>query len=295
MRFLAEGGFQRSIGKDLHIALHRSTISKVLKEMLNILERTQCPKWIKLRMSFDEIRQSKLYFSNNFNIPGVIGCIDGTHVKLLKPNDNDHLYYNRKGCFSVNAMIICDFRMIIRAVDACHPGSSHDSFIFNQSNAKHYLESKYEAGDHSSWLLGDSGYGLEPFLLTPYRDPSAGTSEHVFNLQHAKARNIIERVIGVLKSRFKCLQQILPYTPQKVVQIVNICSTLHNKCRYHNIDDVLVNCTEDITDDEPAEQNSRFLTSAAHIRDEISLDDLCGLHLDPNGLVLLYYTYNQGP
>ncbi|XP_039968125.1 uncharacterized protein LOC120779819 [Bactrocera tryoni] len=47
LRFLAEGGFQRSIGKDSHIACDRTTVSKILKEMLNVLERTQCPKWVK--------------------------------------------------------------------------------------------------------------------------------------------------------------------------------------------------------------------------------------------------------
>ena len=65
-------------------------------------------------------------------------------------------------------------------------------------------------------IRGDSGYGLEKFLLTPYRYPDAGTMQHKFNLQHSKARNIVERVIGVLKSRFRCLQSNLPYAPEKL-------------------------------------------------------------------------------
>ncbi|XP_039969105.1 putative nuclease HARBI1 [Bactrocera tryoni] len=167
LRFLAEGGFQRSIGKDSHIACDRTTVSKILKEMLNVLERTQCPKWVKFGRTHYEVRQSNLHFYNKFAIPGVIGCIDGTHIKLLKPCDNEHLYLNRKGCFSVNAMIVCDYKMSITAVDACHPGSSHDAFILNLSNIKQYLLSSFQSGDHSSWLLGDSGYALEPYLLTP--------------------------------------------------------------------------------------------------------------------------------
>ncbi|XP_036332514.1 uncharacterized protein LOC118743858 [Rhagoletis pomonella] len=68
-------------------------------------------------------------------------------------------------------MIICDHNMVIRAIDACHPGSSHDSFIWSMSNARQFVMTKYRDGDHNSWLLGDAGYALEPFLLTPYRNP----------------------------------------------------------------------------------------------------------------------------
>ncbi|XP_050339431.1 putative nuclease HARBI1 [Bactrocera neohumeralis] len=238
--------------------------------MLNVLERTQCPKWVKFGRTHYEVRQSNLHFYNKFAIPGVIGCIDGTHIKLLKPCDNEHLYLNRKGCFSVNAMIVCDYKMSITAVDACHPGSSHDAFIFNLSNIKQSLLSSFQSGDHSSWLLGDSGYALEPYLLTPYRNPTSGTSQHKFNLQHAKARNIVERVIGVLKSRFKCLQTVLPYTPQKVVKIINVCCAFHNICRFYNVDDSMYAFSEEVIDDDPAENNSSLETTATNIRDQIA-------------------------
>ena len=163
--------------------------------------------------------------------------------------------------------------MVIRAVDACHPGSSHDAFIFNLSREKQYLQQKYNNGDRNSWLLGDSGYGLETFLLTPYRDPAAGTMQHKFNLQHSKARNVVERVIGVLKSRFRCLQSNLPYAPEKVVKIVNICSALHNICRLHNIDNPIEDTTIEIQEDEfefEEDNNVSTMNAAQTIRNEIA-------------------------
>ena len=39
LRFLAEGGNQRSEGKDFNVAMGRSTVSKVITEVLVILER----------------------------------------------------------------------------------------------------------------------------------------------------------------------------------------------------------------------------------------------------------------
>lgn len=125
--------------------------------------------------------------------------------------------------------------MLIRAVDARYPGSSHDSFVWNISRARQHFLRQYEAGDRANRLLGDCGYGIEPFLLTPYRDPQYNTREYKFNLAHSSARNIVERTIGVLKSRFRCLLRTLHYSPEKVVKITNVCCALHNICRHYNI------------------------------------------------------------
>ncbi|CAH3044736.1 unnamed protein product, partial [Porites lobata] len=35
--------------------------------------------------------------------PGVVGCIDGTHVRIQAPNKNENDYVNRKGFHSINA------------------------------------------------------------------------------------------------------------------------------------------------------------------------------------------------
>ncbi|XP_058974719.1 putative nuclease HARBI1 [Musca domestica] len=155
-----------------------------------------CPHWIKLRMSSEEKRKSKLYFFENYEIPGIVGCIDGTHVRMVKPSEDESLFYNRKGTFSMNAMIVS------KPTPFSLPGSCHDAFIWNLSGARQFFLNQYEDGDRNSWLLGDSGYGLELFLMTPYRDVSVGTKEHKFNKKHTLTRSIIERTIGVLKSSF---------------------------------------------------------------------------------------------
>lgn len=84
---------------------------------------------------------------------------------------------------------------------------------------------------------GDSGYPLEPWLLTPFLSPS--TPEEVgYNNAHAKTRNVVERCFGVMKSRFRCLDKsggTLLYTPEKACRIVGAVSVLHNYCIAHNI------------------------------------------------------------
>ncbi|KAH8349338.1 hypothetical protein KR084_009548, partial [Drosophila pseudotakahashii] len=235
LRFLAVGSFQRVIGKDSDLALSRTTVCKILWDVLPLMERILCPKFIKFDQTNEAIIKSKTHFYNKYGIPGVIGCIDGTHIKkIIKPNEGESHYLNRKGYFSINATIICDYNLRILFVDAVMPGATHDSFAWNMSLAREFLQQKYDSGVRGSWLLGDSGYPLEPFVLTPYRSPAAGTGQHLFNLRHASARNVVERTIGVLKSRFRSLQGCLLYHPLKVSRIINVCCALQNLCRDRN-------------------------------------------------------------
>jgi hypothetical protein len=54
----------------------------------------------------------------------------------------------------------------------------------------------------NGWLLGDSGYPLKKWLITPVSNPS-NQQEVNFNLAHTQTRNTVERAFGVLKSRFR--------------------------------------------------------------------------------------------
>jgi len=88
--------------------LARPTVSVVLNEVLKAAERSICWSWVKLAITDDEKQISREHFCNNYRIPGITGCIDGTHVKIIKPSAAaDHqLFYNRKGYYSLNAMIV---------------------------------------------------------------------------------------------------------------------------------------------------------------------------------------------
>lgn len=46
----------------------------------------------------------------------------------------------------------------------------------------------------------------------------------------------MERCIGLLKGRWRCLQRGLNYSPKRVSKIVLVCAVLHNICMYNKID-----------------------------------------------------------
>lgn len=78
-------------------------------------------------------------------------------------------------------------------------------------------------------FIGDSGYGQQPWLMTPIAEP-INEKEERYNQAHQKARHSVERCIGVLKSRFRCLckQRVLMYSPSDAGAIINACAILHN-------------------------------------------------------------------
>jgi hypothetical protein len=38
-------------------------------------------------------------------MPTTIGCIDGTHIRIQPPKDEEHAYVNRKGEHSINVQV----------------------------------------------------------------------------------------------------------------------------------------------------------------------------------------------
>lgn len=106
LRFCAQGSYQKSVGQDFLVGMSQSTVSSVLGEVINLIEEKLCSKWISFRLSNDEKQMAATDFYNRTGFPGVIGCVDGTHVNIVRPIESEHLYYNRKGRHSLNTMIV---------------------------------------------------------------------------------------------------------------------------------------------------------------------------------------------
>lgn len=85
-------------------------------------------------------------------------------------------------------------------------------------------------------ITGDSGYPLRKTMMTPILNAAPNTPDAHYTNLHVRARNIIERTIGLLKARFRCLlvHRVLHYSPEVAGSIVNACVILHNICNRAN-------------------------------------------------------------
>ncbi|KAJ8975441.1 hypothetical protein NQ317_014199 [Molorchus minor] len=108
-----------------------------------------------------EKRVSEEHFWEN-GFPNVLGAIDGSHIKIDKPDTDPDSYINRKGYYSIQMQAVCDHTQKILDVFIGYPGSVHDSRVFRNSPLKNNLEEK--CGQY--FLLADNqehGAGGEEF------------------------------------------------------------------------------------------------------------------------------------
>ena len=126
------------------------------------------------------------------------------------------------------AQIMCDADLRIRNLVTRWYGSAHDARIFNESALRTFSESL----PTENYLLGDSGYGCSSGLLTPFLHP-ANNAEEAYNNSHRRARNTIERCIGVWKRRFTVLKTGLRVKLERCPAIINATAVLHNIALSH--------------------------------------------------------------
>lgn len=222
--FFASGSFQHplsSIG-----GISQPAMSTSIRAVTSGLVR-HAREFIQFPMTPDSQNRTKRRFWDKFGFPGVLGAIDCTHVQLRAPPQNAVTYINRKGSHSINVQVVCDAAFKVIHVFANYPGSSHDSFILDNSVIPRVFE-----GDPTvdGWLLGDDGYPLKTWLITPYVTPETRCAMS-FNRRHSEARSVIQQTLGMLKMRFRCLDKsggTLQYSPQKVGAFFVACCVLHN-------------------------------------------------------------------
>lgn len=95
-----------------------------------------------------------------YNMPNIIGVIDGTHIPIIAPPENNpetpgHLYVNRKGYHSLNVLAITDANCKIIYADARFPGSVHDSAIWMVSPIRRLLKGRFSTVQNTnSHIIG---------------------------------------------------------------------------------------------------------------------------------------------
>ncbi|XP_054746614.1 putative nuclease HARBI1 [Anastrepha obliqua] len=255
--FLANGSYQSVIGNCHFSAMSQPSVSRCIEQICKMVVEHKHFE-ISFPNEAEHYNSIKRGFHNKFGIKGVIGAIDCTHIAILSPQSLiagvvPHEYMNRKGYYSINVEAICNDELIFQNVNARFPGSCHDAGIWTTSPVRIKLIREHIVGAFK-WLLGDSGYPLEPWLLTPIATPSSA-SEEIFNKTHIKARNTIERAFGVLKSRFRCLskERVLRYSYKNAAAIIYTCVVFHNMLQKRGIFTDEAMPPEDPSNDENSE------------------------------------------
>ncbi|XP_064467859.1 putative nuclease HARBI1 [Ornithodoros turicata] len=234
LRFYATGAFLDNIASDEFIATTKRPVSEAIHAVSLAIIKNLGQRYLKFPASTEE----KVAIKRDFY--AIAGAIDGTAIAIIAPSRSDPRfvdgnYYSHKGYHALNVLGICDANRRFLHIDATYPGSCHDSSVWSMCEVRLRAPTTFAEGE---WLLGDLGYPLEPWLLTPVRSP-ATQKDQAYNKAHCKTRVRIEQCFGVLKMRFRCLHRYrtLHFAPDRACNIITACAVLHTICIDYNLQD----------------------------------------------------------
>ena len=189
IRHLATGESQVSLSFQYRIG--RQTVSKIIPETCIAIYEALAPIHLKKPDSSEQWIQISKGFENKWNMPHVIGALDGKHVRIRCPNNSGSFYHNYKGFFSMVLMAICDAHYRFIMFDFGQYGSNNDSGILINSAMGKQLEQnalgipsaacldgcKYDPLPY--FLVGDEIFPLKTYLMRPYPGSDITESESV--------------------------------------------------------------------------------------------------------------------
>lgn len=172
--------------------------------------------------------------SSRGHFTGCIGALDGVAIRIRKPTLSRDIrdpgsYFCRKGFFALNCQAICDANKRISWLSSRHIGSCHDSVAFTDTRLYSLLMAKQDFLEREAFfIVGDSAYNIESFLLSPYADAEPRSIEDSYNYYHSSCRIRIECAFGEIVMRFGILWRALKFDIAFVGEIISAACLTHN-------------------------------------------------------------------
>ncbi|CAN6554987.1 hypothetical protein ACFX13_003207 [Malus domestica] len=213
-------------------------VSKITNMVTRLLATKLYPEFIKIPISRRRLIETTQAFEELTSLPNMCGAIDGSPIKLHKHNLPGN-YKCRYGYPSVLLEVVADHKKIFWDVCVKAPGGTddathfRDSLLYNKLTSGDVWEKIINVRGHHvrPYIVGDWCYPLMSFMLTPFSPNGMGTpAQNLFDGMLMKGRSAVVEAIGLLKGRWKILQDLnvgINHVPQTIVA----CCVLHNLCQ----------------------------------------------------------------
>ena len=220
----------------------RSTVCETVHETSQAIVSALREKYIRFP-SNENVDAIVDGFQTRWGVPQCVGAVDGSHIPICGPKDNHTDYYNRKGYYSIILQGLVDHRYCFLDVYIGWPGSVHDARVFAHSSLYTKLtkgellpQSKkitYNGVDIPLFILGDSAYPLETWLMKPFSQSIALTPQQkTYNYRISRARIVVENAYGRLKARWRRLLKRNDMHVNNIPIIIAAACVLHI-CEIH--------------------------------------------------------------
>ena len=219
-------------------AIEQSTVSVCLRDVVHAVN-------LEFRSEISFPRGNRLAnvmhdFQEFCGLPVVAGAIDGTHIYIRKPyvGPEDYFYF-KSARYTIQVQAVVDRWKCFTDLAVGMPRSKHDSCMLRRStlylNAQNgtLFEDGLNVEGFTPYLLGDGGYPLKMWLMTPYRDgpgrlDQRSVLDRLYSRRLSRGRSVIENAFGILKQSFRELLTITELNVTFLPDVVVCCALLHN-------------------------------------------------------------------
>ncbi|KAM3203768.1 protein WVD2-like 7 [Capsicum annuum] len=188
---------------------------------------------------------------------GCLGALDGTYIHIRVPSEYKPRYRTWKGDIATNVLGVCNRNLNFTYVLPGWEGSAADGRVLQDAIVRHN-GLKIPQGNY---YLCDGGYRNGKGFLSPYRgyrywlrdwqgdNPPPRCREELFNMKHARARNVIEGAFSLLKGHWGILRSSSWYSVKVHNRIISACCLIHNFIRREmEVDPLDMNMEEQMED-----------------------------------------------
>ncbi|KAL9235280.1 hypothetical protein vseg_010053 [Gypsophila vaccaria] len=238
LRRLSTGDSLMSIG-DL-FGIHHSRVSQVTSRFVESMEKRglQHLQW---PSNDEELTHIKSKFEKIRGLPNCCGAIDITHIPMCLPvtDPANKVWLDHQKKHSMLLQAVVDPDMRFRDIVTGWPGKLSDSCVLKSSNFSKLCEKGTrlngksivlpEGSEIREYIVGDSGFPLLPWLITPYKGKGLSKTEDDFNKRHFATRMVARRALARLKEMWKIMNGMM-WRPDKhkLPRIILVCCILHN-------------------------------------------------------------------
>jgi len=223
---------------DEYVRLSKATIEICVKKLLDFLNTRYQPEY--LRQPTKTEMTAIMERSAARGLPGCIGSLDCSHWEWRGcPKALAGQYMSRKKRRAIVLETICDHDLYIHHLFVGAPGSHNDLNVLGQSPLfMDMMDGTWPPKDlpytingrtrTMPYYLTDKAYHKYPVFLSCYAKP-ATRKQRIFNRLQEAVRKDVERLYGVLTSRFHMLLRPSRFTtvPQ-MIKAVKAMAILHN-------------------------------------------------------------------
>lgn len=188
-------------------------------------------------------------FETRWNLPHVLGAVDGKHIRIRCPRNTGSLYYNYKNYFSIVLLGVVDSDYRFLFVDAGSEGRASDSRIWRETKFLADMESPENLLNLPApspvrgftsplpyFFVGDEAFALTEHMMKPFPSAHLSYEQRIFNYRISRCRRIVENAFGILSSRFKIFMRQQDMEPKGVQMLVLAAVALHNFLRIRSSD-----------------------------------------------------------